>query len=65
MSDRFYSINRNAGLNPNQLTLGTSSSGADIEIRTRDGKNLTRLDLQNALKVFAAYFAKNDSLVVP
>jgi hypothetical protein len=64
MADHYYGINRSSGLDPNRLQVGTSTFGTDLELRSRDGQSLNRLDILNGLKVLTAYFSKGDALVV-
>jgi hypothetical protein len=58
MSNRYVAINRGLdGFKISDFTLGTSSSaGSDVELRIADtdanGKALTRLDIQKALRAF-------------
>jgi hypothetical protein len=60
MARHYVGINKASGLDPSAVTLGTSTTSKDIEISTLDGVPLTKMDVENALSVFEAYFAKND-----
>ncbi len=60
MGDHFYSLQRGEGLNPNTVTAGTSSSGENVELRTRDGAQLNRKDVLLAIKTLEAYFQQSN-----
>lgn len=58
MADHYISWNKGDAISPANITTGTSSTGADhVELRTRDGAGLTKLDVQLALEAFEAYYA--------
>ena len=56
VADHYYSVNVGAGLSPGNVTVGTSSSGQTIELRTRDGQGLRKKDVVLALQGLRAYF---------
>lgn len=58
MADHYISFNKGDGLNPGNLTTGTSSTATDqVELRMLDGETLTQKDVHLALEAFEAYIA--------
>lgn len=58
MADHFFSMNRGkSGTSNSDITTGASSTAADdIELRVADAANLTRKDVDLALKAFQRFF---------
>lgn len=63
MADHYYSVQRGEGFDPNTVTAGTSSSSENIELRTRDGASLTKIDVIKGLETLLAYFQKPNTSV--
>ena len=59
MADHFLSMNRGqAGGRYSDFTTGTSSTAAnDMELRVKDGANVTKLDVQLFLEAAVRFFA--------
>lgn len=56
MADHYISFNKADGINPGNLTAGTSSTASDqVELRMLDGAALTQKDVLLALESFKAY----------
>lgn len=57
MASHFISFDKGDGINPGNLTVGTSSASTEaVELRTLDGAGLSRLDVKLALEAFEAYY---------
>jgi hypothetical protein len=65
MPDHFYGLDKSAGLEPNSVRVGTSSIGQNLELRTRDGVGLQRMDVVNGLRTLLAFFEKPTNFPVP
>jgi hypothetical protein len=61
MADHFYGVNVGGGLSPGNVTVGTSTTGLNIELRTHDGAALTRMQVLLALEQLEAYFSENNA----
>lgn len=61
MADHFYSVVKGEGLNPANVTFGTTTSSEAIELRVLDGAGITKVDLMIALEAIEAYIQRADA----
>lgn len=60
MADHFYGLNIGGGM-PTDVTVGTVTSGQNIELRIHDGASVSKTDVYKALEALEYYIATHDA----
>jgi hypothetical protein len=59
MADRYFSLLKGSGLDPNRVTVGTSTSGQSIELRVHDSDGHNTMSVNMALDCLRAFFSRS------
>lgn len=62
MANHYYGVNRGAGIDPNNVTVGTSTGSKDVELVVLDGvSGQNKTDVLKALDAIRAKLVTSDA----